>query len=168
MDLAPGERILFEAHPSWRSILRFYVIGLIVAAVAVAIAIAANAGAGIVILLALGGAAIVLGVGLLKRIGTQYKISDRRLWIRRGILSRSVQETRIDRVQNVNTRQGAFERLLGIGVVDFDTAAGDDYEFAFRGVADPEGISQVVDRAQTLAAGTAAPGAPPAQATPPV
>lgn len=147
MDLAPGERILFEGHPSWRSILRFYVIGLVIAAVVVAIADLAGAGTGLVILLALAGAALVMVTGLLKRIGTTFKVSDRRLWIRRGILSRSVQETRIERVQNVNTRQGMFERLLGVGTVDFDTAAGDDYEFAFRGVADPEGISQVVDRA---------------------
>jgi uncharacterized membrane protein YdbT with pleckstrin-like domain len=162
MDLAPGERILFEGHPSWRSILRFYVIGLVVAAVVVAIVDLAGGGTGLVILLAIAAAALVMLVGFLKRIGTAYKVSDRRLWIRRGLLSRSVQETRIDRVQNVNTRQGVFERLLGVGTVDFDTAAGDDYEFAFRGVADPEGISQVVDRAQSLASAAAtAPAAPP-------
>lgn len=159
MDLAPGERVLFEGHPSWRSILRFYVIGLVVAAVVVAIADLAGAGTGIVILLAFAGAGIVMLVGLLMRIGTTYKVSDRRLWIRRGLLSRAVQETRIERVQNVNTRQGVFERILGVGTVDFDTAAGDDYDFAFRGVADPEGISQVVDRAMSHPAPVSGPPA---------
>lgn len=172
MDLAPGERILFEAHPSWRSILRFYVIGLVIAVVVVAIADLAGAGTLLVILIALASAGLLLLAGLVRRIGTQYKISDRRLWIRHGIVSRSVQETRIDRVQNVNTRQRPLERLLGIGTVDFDTAAGGDYDFAFHGVSDPEGISQVVDRAQTAAAaaGPAVPGArgaePPGDAPP--
>jgi uncharacterized membrane protein YdbT with pleckstrin-like domain len=155
MDLAAGEQILFEGHPSWRSILGFYVIGLVIAAIVVAIANIAGVGTGITVGLALAGAALVMLVGFLKRVGTTYKVSDRRLWIRRGIVSRSVQETRIDRVQNVHTKQSLFERILGVGTLDFDTAAGDDYDFSFRGVADPEGISQVVDRA--LASGPAAP-----------
>ena len=33
MDLHPGEEIVFEGHPSWRSTLRFYVLGLLGAAV---------------------------------------------------------------------------------------------------------------------------------------
>ncbi len=147
MDLSPGETVLFEGHPSWRSILGFYVIGLVLAAVVVAVAHFAGARTLLVVLLALATAALILLVGLLKRIGTSYKVTDRRLWIRRGILSRAVQETRLDRVQNVNTRQSLGQRLLRVGTVDFDTAAADDYDFSFRGVADPGRITRVVDRA---------------------
>ncbi len=147
MDLSPGETVLFEGHPSWRSIVGFYVLGLALGAVAVAVAHFAGAGTALVVLIALAAAAIILVIGLLRRIGTAYRVTNRRLWIRRGILSRAVQETRLDRVQNVNTRQSLFERLLRVGTVDFDTAAGDDYDFSFRGVADPEGITRVVDRA---------------------
>ena len=35
MDLHPGERIVFEGHPSWRALLSFYL-----SAIAVAIAVA--------------------------------------------------------------------------------------------------------------------------------
>ncbi|MEA2183377.1 MAG: hypothetical protein QOF69_2562, partial [Solirubrobacteraceae bacterium] len=38
MDLEPGEHIIFEGHPSWRSILGFYIKGLVVAAIGGAIA----------------------------------------------------------------------------------------------------------------------------------
>ena len=34
MDLEPGEHVIFEGHPSWRSILGFYIKGLIVAVIA--------------------------------------------------------------------------------------------------------------------------------------
>jgi uncharacterized membrane protein YdbT with pleckstrin-like domain len=147
VELGPGEHVLFEGHPSWRSTLGFYLKGLLLALVV-----------GVVVYLATddelwtGLAAffvfdLVGTIGLLKRLATTYKVSDRRLWIRRGLLSRAVQETRLDRVQNVNTEQSFLDRILRIGTVDFDTAAGDDYDFSFEGVADPEGISRQVDRA---------------------
>jgi uncharacterized membrane protein YdbT with pleckstrin-like domain len=147
MELAPGEQVLFEGHPSWRSILDFYLKGVVLVLVVGAIAYVITDDwlvRGAVAFVAFDA---IITIGLLKRLGTTYKVSNRRLWIRRGILSRAVQETRLDRVQNVNTHQSLLERVLGIGTVDFDTAAGDDYDFAFRGVADPERISHEVDRA---------------------
>jgi uncharacterized membrane protein YdbT with pleckstrin-like domain len=151
MDLHPGEEILFDGHPSWRATLGFYVVGFVVAVVAGIVAgVAAGTGIGVVVLLV--AFAIVLLVGLLRRIGTHYLVTTQRLRIRRGILSRSVQQTQLDRVQNVNTDQSFFERVLQIGTVDFDTAGTDDSDFTFRGIADPEEVVGAVDRAQRLAA----------------
>ena len=76
-------------------------------------------------------------IGFVKRVATTYTITDRRLNIKRGIISREVQETRLERVQNVNYKQSVYQRVMQIGDVDFDTAAGDDYNFVFAGVADP-------------------------------
>jgi uncharacterized membrane protein YdbT with pleckstrin-like domain len=92
--------------------------------------------------------ALVVVAGLVKRTATDYMVSTQRLYIRRGILSKRVQQTRIDRVQNVNTAQSLRERLLRVGTVDFDTAGTDDSEFRFVGVSDPDRIAGVVDRAQ--------------------
>jgi len=41
--------------------------------------------------------------------------------------------------------------MLQVGTVDFDTAAGDDYDFSFAGVADPQEVVQAVHRAQRTA-----------------
>ena len=49
-----------------------------------------------------------------------------------------MQQTRVERVQNVNTDQSVLDRILRVGQVDFDTAGTDDSDFTFRGVADPE------------------------------
>ena len=88
------------------------------------------------------------------------------LRIQRGIISREIQETRLERVQNVNFTQGALQRMLQIGDVDFDTAGGDDYNFVFAGVAQPEEVVQQVDRAtQAGAAGSHGLGEP--QGAPP-
>ena len=147
MDLHPGERILFEGHPSWRSVLGFYLVGFVAAvAVGVVAALVLSTAVGVGAFLA--AFAVLLVVGLLKRIDTRYTITSQRLHIRRGILSRSVQQTRLERVQNVNTDQSVLQRLLQIGTVDFDTAGTDDSDFVFAGVADPEAVVRAVDRAQ--------------------
>src|SRR5205823_2729153 len=97
-------------------------------------------------------AIVVVIVGLVKRIGTRYAITTQRLRIKRGIFRREVQQTRIERVQNVNTRQTFVDRILRVGTVDFDTAGTDDSDFTFFGVSHPEAIVTAVDRAQREAA----------------
>ncbi len=90
---------------------------------------------------------LVLVWGLARRLATTYTITSRRLTIHVGLLSREMHETRLERVQNVRSRQQVLERLLGIGTVDFDTAAGAAYDFSFRGVDDPARIVRTVDSA---------------------
>jgi uncharacterized membrane protein YdbT with pleckstrin-like domain len=151
MDLHPGEEIVFQGHPSWRSVLLFYVAGLLLVGVAAAIGALAS-GAVVAILAGVVVLVLVLLVGFIKRAATRYVITTERLHIRRGILAKRTQETRIQRVQNVNTQQSFFERLLQVGTVDFDTAGTDDSEFRFVGVGNPEEVVRAVDRAQRRAA----------------
>ena len=96
------------------------------------------------------GAFVALGivVGLIKRIATTYSISNQRLHIKRGIVARKIQQTRIERVQNVNISQSVIQRVLQVGKVDFDTAGTDDSDFTFDGVAQPEKVMKAVEQAQ--------------------
>ena len=91
--------------------------------------------------------------GLVKRIATVYTITDRRLNIKRGIIARRVQETRIQRVQNVNFSQGVYERIMQIGNVEFTTAGTDESNFVFAGVSQPEQVVEKVDRATHVVTG---------------
>src|SRR3954462_36029 len=150
MDLHPGEEIVFDGHPSWRATLGFYVVGF-VAAVAAGIVAGIAAGNGIGVTGGVVALAIVLVAGFVRRVGTHYMVTNQRLRIRRGILARRVQQTQLDRVQNVNTDQSVFERVLRIGTVDFDTAGTDDSDFTFRGIAEPADVVAAVDRAQRAA-----------------
>ncbi|HET6571467.1 MAG TPA: PH domain-containing protein [Solirubrobacterales bacterium] len=146
LNLSPGEQVIFEGHPSWRAILGFYLKGLVVAVVLGVIAklVDGNASAFVVIVVVI---ALTVLIGFVKRVATTYTITDRRLNIKRGIVSREIQETRLERVQNVNYRQSVYQRLMQIGDVDFDTAATDDYNFVFAGVADPSEVVHRVDQA---------------------
>ena len=145
--LQPGERVIYEGHPSWRSIIDFYLKGLAVTAlVCLAVALIVDE-AGTTTIVAIVGVALTILIGFVRRVATIYTITDRRLHIKRGIVSRTIQETRLERVQNVNYNQGVFQRILQIGDVDFDTAAGDDYNFMFSGVAEPADVIHKVDEA---------------------
>src|SRR5262245_52892551 len=151
MDLHPGERVVFEGHPSWRALLSVY-IGGAVGAAAVGVIAGLIWGFAVGLLVGVVLFAAVLAVGFVKRMSTTYLVSTQRLYIRRGILSKHMQQTRIDRVQNVNTSQSVRERVLRVGTVDFDTAGTDDSEFRFVGIADPADVVAAVDRAQRDAA----------------
>jgi uncharacterized membrane protein YdbT with pleckstrin-like domain len=148
MDLHEGEQLMFEGRPSWRAIIGFYITGtLVAAAIAAVVGLIASTGSGVGVFVML--FVIVVVIGWVRRWGTRYAITNERLTIQRGILSRHRQETRLTRVQNVNTDQTVIQRMLGVGVVDFDTAGTDapDSEFAFWGVADPGGVAKMVDAA---------------------
>jgi uncharacterized membrane protein YdbT with pleckstrin-like domain len=151
VDLHPGEQVVFSGRPSWRSVLEIYIGGLVLAGLVGAIAalidvVALGVGVGVAVYV------VVLIVGFVRRVGTRYVISNQRLYIRRGLLAKREQQTRIDRVQNVNTKQSLFERLLSVGTVDFDTAGTGDADFRFDGIANPGAVVRAVDEAQREAA----------------
>ncbi len=166
--LHPGERILYEGHPSWRAILDFYLKGILATAVICLLVALATGVIGdetnqsLVAIIALVGVAVTILAGFVKRVATSYTITDRRLHIKRGVVSRTIQETRLERVQNVNYHQTVMQRVLQVGDVDFDTAAGDDYNFVFSGVAEPADLVHMVHSATHRGDGEGL-GAAPAQ-----
>jgi uncharacterized membrane protein YdbT with pleckstrin-like domain len=156
MDLHPGETIVFEGRPIWRSILSFYISGLIGSIViGILVALIVSTGVGVIVFLVL--FALDILVGFLRRVSTRYTITTQRLRIERGLLSKHVQQTRIERVQNVNTNQTVVSRMLRVGTVDFDTAGTDDSDFTFIGVGNPHEVVEAVDHAQREASASAGP-----------
>jgi uncharacterized membrane protein YdbT with pleckstrin-like domain len=154
MELLAGEEIVWSGRPSWRSMLAFYIKWLLVA---LAIGIAAQLVdsltsvdahvwwfwlVAVVLLL------VTLVAGWLKRLDTQYTVTTQRINIRHGIFSRADHATSYERLQNVNTYQSMLERMLRVGLVDFDTAAGDDFDFKFTGVEHPARLARQIAELQ--------------------
>jgi membrane protein YdbS with pleckstrin-like domain len=147
MGLHLGEETVFEGHPSWRGVVSFYATAVGGALlVAIVVGLGAGTAAGIVAGAAL--VAVALVVGVARRTATRYLVTTRRLCIRRGIVTRRVQQARIGRVQNVNTAQTLVNRILRVGTLEFDTAGTDDGELRFVGVAAPDLVAAAVDRAR--------------------
>jgi len=156
MELRSGEHELYEGRPSWRALMGFYVLGIGVAVGVLVILgfLTDNLATGVLIAVVIAGLTLV--IGYFRRISTKYLITTQRLRISRGILRKKVQETRLERVQNVNYEQGVLDRILRVGNVDFDTAGTDDSEFRFEWVNNPEGVVRAVDQAVEEARAVAA------------
>jgi uncharacterized membrane protein YdbT with pleckstrin-like domain len=151
MDLHAGEEVIYEGHPSWRSTIAFYLKGLLVAVViGVIVWLITDIGPGAGTLAVV--FAVVILIGFIRRYFTVYTITNQRLRIQRGIIARHVQQTQIERVQNVNTQQGVIQRVLQVGTVDFDTAGTGDSDFTFIGVNNPEDVVVAVDKAHAARA----------------
>ena len=156
MDLLTGETcVLWKGSPSWRALLLFYIGGTIGALIPVVLWLILNDvmddppsatwfGLATLVLLV-----IVYVMGWIRRATTRYTITDRRINVRTGLLTRNEVSTTISRIQNVNIHQRIAQRLLGIGDVDWDTAGSDvnDSDLTFRGVENPGELMRVVDEA---------------------
>jgi uncharacterized membrane protein YdbT with pleckstrin-like domain len=154
MELLDGEEIVWSGRPSWRSMLAFYIKWMLIA---LAIGVAAQLVDSftsvnghvwwfwlVTVILIL----ITLVGGWLKRIDTHYIVTNQRINIRHGIFSRADHATSYERLQNVKTYQSLLERMLKVGLVDFDTAAGDDFDFKFVGINDPGGLARQIAELQ--------------------
>ena len=154
-----GETIVWQGHPSWKAMLLFYMKWTFISLLPVAIWVGLNAaGSGVwtayfALATAIGLVLTFVG-GWIKRRTTRYLVTDRRIHIRTGLVSRNERTTHVDRVQNVNLRQSVLQRMLGIGDVDWDTAGTDaaDADFTFRGVDDPSALVRAADRYYGVAA----------------
>lgn len=153
MDPEPGEIVFFDGHPSWLALSGLFGRGLLLAVAAgvltglITVISAGHVQVGWVIVVVAVVFVLLLARAQLRRLQTTYAITNRRLTIETGILSRDLHQTRLERVQNVNSAQSLGERLLHVGTVTFDTAGEADFDFAFRGVENPREIVRTVDRA---------------------
>ena len=77
---------------------------------------------------------------------THYVVTDRRIYAKRGVLSRNVKTIDFEKVQNINYRQGPLGAQFGYGTVEISTAGSSDVELAFRSVPDPAAVQELIDR----------------------
>jgi uncharacterized membrane protein YdbT with pleckstrin-like domain len=144
MDLMEGESLLWRGRPSWRAMMSYWVsVGLLAIVVLVlGVVIGQGTWSGLL-------AAVIAVVGLIKgwleRVATLYTITDRRIIIRKGILSRHERAAHIDRVQNVNLTQSFVDRIFQVGTLDFDTAGTEDSDFKFTGISNPDELRTKID-----------------------
>lgn len=149
MELHPSEQLIWRGHPAARAYVTWYLQwGFIALLPLIVTTIMKSQDKGIgmaywkwvVLSLVLVGLLIVFD--FLRRAAIDYVVTTQRIRIRRGILSRREQSTVIEKVQNVNTGQSLLDRMLNVGVVDFDTAGTEANEasFRFKGISSPHDL----------------------------
>jgi len=90
----------------------------------------------------------IVGLSILfKHLAWRFVITDDVIESRRGIIGRDLQSIRIQDLRNVNVRQSLFQRIFGVGDVEFSSAGSSDVEVVFFSIPDPMGLK---DRVQGL------------------
>ena len=119
--LSEGEHLVLKLHQHWKTVLAPLLIlaATVVALLVLLLAVPAvrDAAAG---RLALGAAALVVvivfvAVPLLRWRTTSYELTNRRLRLRAGILTRTGRDFPLTRISDVSFQQGLLDRLLGCG-----------------------------------------------------
>lgn len=97
----------------------------------------------------LAGAAVAVFIllrGGWKVASSSYRITTQRLFIRRGVLSQSVDQTELLRVDDVKMRQSLLQRILNIGNIEVISSDRTDEHLKITNVAEPAQVTEHIRR----------------------
>ncbi|WEL25527.1 PH domain-containing protein [Haloferax volcanii] len=134
------ETVRWEGRPRIQTVIPAAVVGLAVVVVA-AVAAAAN---GVPELAVVGLVGPLLPAWSYLRVtNTRYVVTDRALYRKTGVLSRTVQRVSLDRVQNSALSQGVTGSWFGYGTVSVEAAGGG--AIRFEDVDDPGALRDRIE-----------------------
>jgi uncharacterized membrane protein YdbT with pleckstrin-like domain len=126
--LSEGEYLILRLHPHWKTVLApFLVLALIIAAVLVLLAFLPSAADTAVVRLVIAVVALLAviawcAVPLLRWRTTSYELTNRRLRLRSGILTRTGRDFPLGRITDVSFTLGVLDRILGSGRLVVESA----------------------------------------------
>ena len=141
LDLTPeGEKIYFRRHPSWllywKPLLLFVLLGI-------ASGLAFQFGTRYLVI----GAGLALATILLTalaRFSKEYLVTEERVEVVWGILGRSSKEVRVKDIRSIDVHESGLAGLLGIGTVDFSSAANSGVAVQFSDIRKAHRVKELV------------------------
>jgi len=126
LTLDEGEEVLWASTPHKSSLVSALIVGVPLSVVLI-------------------GIPIIVG-SYLSFQNTNYVVTTRGLYRKRGIFSRDVKQIGFDKVQNISYSQGAIGSRLGYGSVEISTAGSSGVELTFRNIPTPAAIQELISR----------------------
>ncbi len=124
-DLLPGERILARSCRHWVVLLRPIATTVLAVAIALVLLVLLPIAGELRLLLMLGVVLVGLGVINLYYLGWrahEYVLTDQRVILNEGIVSKFSRSIAIDRIQDLTTFQGLWGRTWGFGDIELESA----------------------------------------------
>ena len=84
-------------------------------------------------------------------VSTQYRLTTERLFIRKGLIARQVEELELYRVKDLKLQQGILERIFRIGTITVLSTDDSTPVVVLSGIADTEPVKEAI-RSQYRAA----------------
>lgn len=94
---------------------------------------------------------LLIGVSIVmiyRRYSWRYTVDDEHIESRYGLIARDIKSIRIEDLRNINVRQSMWQRIFGIGEIEFSSAAGGGVEVVFSHIARPMELKQQVQALQ--------------------
>jgi len=85
----------------------------------------------------------------LQRFSRCYRITNRRVEIETGLIVKNSNEIRIQDIRSINVSKRGISGLMGIGTIEFSSAASDDADVIFFKVAKADSIRDSVRKLQS-------------------
>jgi len=126
LTLDDGEEVLWASTPHKSSLVPALVIGVPLSFVLIGIPLIVSA--------------------YLTYTNTNYVVTTRGLYRKRGIVSRDVKQIGFDKVQNISYTQTAIGSYLGYGTCEISTAGSSGVELQFRNIPTPADVQELISR----------------------
>ena len=127
-----SEKVLYEAHPS---MFRNHPISFVLT----------------VLLCLVGVGFIIFFFWWLDSIGTTLIVTDERTTLKKGVLSKSIDEVWHRDVRNVQLYQSFGQRIFGVGKLGISSAGQGGMEIEVSGIPDPEDVKRLIDESRRAA-----------------
>lgn len=139
-----GEAILHHAHPSWLGYTKalFLVLLLLIAA---GLLFAIQLEYAVIALLCATSTLIMVGIS---RYSHDYIVTYERVELIWGIIGRSSKEARICDIRSIDVYEPGLKGLLGLGTIDFSTAANAGIEVQFKDMRSAHVVKDLVRKLQ--------------------
>ncbi|MHC5111623.1 MAG: PH domain-containing protein [Planctomycetota bacterium] len=86
----------------------------------------------------------ILGGPVLAILGRKYRVTTQRLFIEKGILSQTIDQTELIRVDDVRIYKSFADRIFGLGTVAIISTDSTDRELRIEGIVDPEQVGEAI------------------------
>lgn len=136
--LHEDETVVWEGTPRLSAAIGGITVGIVIVGICLAAAVIVDPRLA---------AASLVGVGiiawrLLRIRHTRYVITTRAVWLKQGVLARTVRRVGLPQVQNTAYSQSVAGSMFGYGTVSVEVAGGPD--LAFRRIDDPETVRRAI------------------------
>jgi uncharacterized membrane protein YdbT with pleckstrin-like domain len=141
------EHAIWAGRPSWRGRMAILVPGVLLTILALVVCLWADFSA-LVTIVVVGIVALVTVVwAFLETLRWKYTITNRRVFVRHGLITIREQTARLERVQDVTLHQTVFDRIFGVGRLLIDTAGSSGGALVFKALLEPTKVREILDAA---------------------
>jgi membrane protein YdbS with pleckstrin-like domain len=140
-----GELILHHSHPSWLCYLKALILAMLLAVAAGLLFVFHE----IYALVALALALVVLFGIYVARATRDYIVTPQRVELVWGIIGKNSKEARICDIRSIDVYEHGIKGLLGLGTIDFSTAANAGIEVQFADMRGSHEVKELVRKLQS-------------------